>query len=253
VILSVNAGNTNIRAAVGTNGKVIKDAKFATKDLLTEADFVNFAQTNFGDNIWKELDGGIISSVVPAKTELISNPFTAKTGKGAKRVNSKNCLPVLNTSGYGGNLGEDRAACCAGAVKKYGAPFALIDFGTAVSVNIVDKGGIFKGGAILLGVNKFLKAISENTAQLPRLEIRDKINIIGKNTEENILSGAVRALAFAAEGYIETAKQELGENMRVIITGGQAQDVLPYCGFKNIFDPAILFKGLFALYEGMKN
>jgi type III pantothenate kinase len=229
---------------------MIKEAKFATKDLVTEADFINFAQTSFGDNIWKELSGGIISSVVPVKTRLIAGPFTAKTGKNPKRVNSKNCLPLLDTAHYGGNLGEDRAACCAGALKKYGAPFVLIDFGTAVSVNMVDKGGTFKGGAILLGVNTFLKAISENTAQLPKLEIRNKINVIGKNTEENILSGAVCALAFAAAGYIETAKKEFGNDTSVIITGGQAEDVLPYCEFKNIFDPGILLEGLFALYDG---
>lgn len=249
MIMAVNIGNTNIRTAIGNKGEkeIIKEAVLTAKELNSEGDFKNFIEKSFGLNIWRDIDGSIISTVVPEKTSFVTDAVIAETGKSPQRIDAQSRRKLY--AQYDGLLGEDRVACCAGALKKYGPPFIVVDFGTATTVNVVNPEGDFIGGAILAGVRTSLLALSDNTAQLPNIEMDARIPVIGKNTRENLLSGAVIGSAFAVEGYIRRMEWEMDRKLPVIITGGHAPIVLPYCKFVNMHEPGMLLMGLFALYE----
>jgi type III pantothenate kinase len=124
----------------------------------------------------------------------------------------------------------------------------LIDFGTATTFNLVNKDGIFMGGAIMAGLQTGLNALAENTAQLPVMSnMWGEPKVIGTDTTENLLSGAVIGTAGAAEGFIDRIKAEIGEDIKVIATGGHAPVVLPVCRFPYIHEPSLLLEGLLNL------
>lgn len=244
MILAVNIGNTNIRAAVTTDGG-FKESLLYADEIGSAGSFKLFIESEFGRNIWNKIDGSILCSVVPEMTPIVTKVIKEQTDLPPQRVDT--ACAGLDISGYGGNLGEDRIVCCAAALKRYGAPFILIDFGTATTVNVVNAKGVFEGGAILTGVMMGLTALSEDTSQLSMTDISGSARVIGRSTDENLASGAVIASAFAVEGYVRHVQKET--NAAVIVTGGHAPLVLPYCGFEYYHEPNLLIKGLFTLYK----
>jgi len=251
MILAVNIGNTNIRAALGhldgTSCKIISQTVFYAH----EGCIIDQIEAGLG-LIWDQVEGSIIATVVPAHTDMIMSALEHKIGKPVKRIDINKC-GHLHTDQYEGLLGEDRAVCCAQALQKYSPPFIVIDYGTATTINIVNGDGEFLGGAILTGLQTGLDALTHNTAQLPQISQmaakKIEIPLIGKNTIQNLYSGAVIGLACATEGFLCRIEKELGVKMPVIITGGHGPVILPHCRFDYIHEPSLLLEGLLALYK----
>ena len=244
--LAVNIGNTNIRAALGDTDNYSQAVFYLSKDMGKE-NFIHEIERKLGNDVWDKASRSIIASVVPAYTNLVVEILEQKTGGPVARVDINNC-GKLDISRYKGKLGEDRAVCCAGAMYKHKPPFVLIDFGTATTFNVVNKDGIFMGGAIMAGLQTGLKALAESTAQLPAMSnMWEKPKVIGTDTMENLLSGAILGTAGAAEGFIDRIKAEIGEEIKVVATGGHAPAVLPVCRFPYIHEPSLLLEGLLSL------
>jgi type III pantothenate kinase len=244
MILAVNIGNTNIRVAVGCDS-VISQTVFYTSDDLNSAFFCAEAEKGLGAGIWNQIAGSIVASVVPKNVETVVKTLEEKTGKPVKRINPQAC-GALNTAKYNGLLGDDRVVCCAMALEKFAPPFIVIDCGTATTVNVVNDQGEFLGGAILAGLQTGLYALTGNTAQLPYVECTggQDISVIGSNTKECMLSGAVLGLAGAIEGFVRRLNVK-----NVIITGGHAPIILPHLNFAFAHEPSLLLDGLFYLYK----
>ncbi|MDR1705491.1 MAG: type III pantothenate kinase [Clostridiales bacterium] len=247
-ILALGIGNTNLQAAAGRYGGFAA-SHMPIKDLSRE-NFLCFMEKAFGPGIWEKPGGIILSTVFPEKTPGIIDAIEEKTGKPVRRIDSKACGGI--TSKYRGLLGEDRLVCCAGALRIAEPPFLVADFGTAATINVVDKNKTFIGGTIMTGVKTGLLALSEGTAQLPLTELKPDSPVIGINTEQNLISGAVIGAACALEGYITRIWAELGYEAPVIITGGDAAAVLPHLRLRCQYEPELLIQGLFAVYEYME-
>ena len=242
MILAINIGNTNIRAAIGNGGIEAQTVFYAHTDNI-----IDHLQEGFGD-IWDKIKGSIIATVVPEQEGKVMKALQDKIKKPVKRVDVRNC-GNLRTDKYKGLLGEDRVVCCARALQKYAVPLAVIDFGTATTINVVDKEGEFIGGAILPGLRTGLDALVRNTAQLPPITVGKSIPLIGKNTTENLESGAVIGLACAVEGFLGRIEKELGYEISVVVTGGHAPVILPYCQFEYSHEPVLLLEGLLSLWN----
>jgi len=248
LILAVNIGNTNVRVAVGKD-RPERDAVAFWEEIPGPEGFLCFLEEKFGAGLWNELEGCIISSVVPEQTPVVANALEAKLGRPPKRVDLQNC-PQLNPSGYNDTPGEDRIVCCVGALREHKPPLILIDFGTATTINVIDEGGRFLGGAILAGLHISLEALAGRTAQLPQIgELAASIPLIGAGTRECMVSGVVLGEAFAAAGYVQRIQKKFGRELPVIVTGGHAPVILPHCEFKHTHVPNLLLSGLFALYN----
>ncbi|MCL2398885.1 MAG: type III pantothenate kinase [Defluviitaleaceae bacterium] len=247
MILAVNIGNTNIRAAVG-NQTIVNQTVFYT----TESDVITQIESGLGKDIWDSIEGSIIASVVPTRTNAIISLLEKRIGISARRINIKQCGD-LKTNQYEGLLGEDRVVCCAHALQKFSPPFVLIDYGTATTINVVTKNGEFVGGAILPGLQTSLDALTNNTGQLPQISGLDRLEnpipLIGKNTMENLKSGAIIGQACATEEFISRIEKELDCKVSIIVTGGHGPVVLPYCRFKYTYEPSLLLEGLLMLYK----
>ncbi len=121
-------------------------------------------------------------------------------------------------------IGQDRLANAVAARHHHGAPALVVDFGTAVTFDVVDRRGNYVGGIIAPGLSAMTDYLHEKTALLPRIRIRDPRKVVGRNTEEAMLSGAVFGYRGLVRGLIIDLRRELGvRRLPVVATGGYAR------------------------------
>jgi type III pantothenate kinase len=109
------------------------------------------------------------------------------------------------------------------AFHKYGGPCIVVDFGTAITFDVISEQCEYLGGVIAPGLGISSEALFARTAKLPRVEIKDPGKVIGTNTVTHIQAGLYYGAVDMVDGMIVRIKKELGENAKVIATGGQAR------------------------------
>lgn len=139
--------------------------------------------------------------------------------------NSATPLPIRLDYKTPETLGADRIADACGAAGLHpGEPCLVIDAGTCITVDFIDGGGVYHGGAIMPGLKMNLQALHTFTAKLPLIDIEGvgKAPVLGRSTEESILAGTLGATLLALAGYVALYKEK-APNLRVMLTGGDAE------------------------------
>src|SRR5215469_2404944 len=164
--------------------------------------------------------GIVISSVVPPLDAVLRQvceryfrvkPLFIEPGV-------KTGMPVLYENP--GEVGADRVVNGVAAFEKYGGPCVVVDFGTATTFDCISKKGEYMGGVICPGIGISADALFQRTARLPRVEIRKPGKVIGSNTVGSLQSGLYYGYLGLVDGILERLVDELGEETRVIATGG---------------------------------
>lgn len=160
------------------------------------------------------------SSVVPKTTEVLLSFFGEKLLVLRHDVNMGIGIKYPRPE----TIGPDRLANSVALAMLYGAPGIVIDFGTAVTFDIVDADACYFGGVIAPGLRLMTDYLHERTALLPRVELSEPSSVIGKSTEQAILAGAAIGYRGMIRGLLDALKKELGNpaQLRVIATGGDA-------------------------------
>lgn len=247
--IAIDIGNSSINIGFFCRDKLYVQ-KTDTYPLLSALEYSGLLNNFIGENsIDKTFNGAIISSVVPKHTNIL---------KEACREICKNEPLILTHDMETGikiqvmdpyKLGTDRIAGCSGACFLFSAPVAVVDFGTATTVNFVCEGNVFKGGAILPGVRLMKNSLSSDTAQLPEIELEKPLSAVGKDTKESIVSGIIYGTAGAIEKIILEAEKNVGVKFKVIVTGGNAELVKPFIKHIDFFEPNLVLKGLEFIYK----
>lgn len=238
MILTLDVGNTTI-ALVGFDGNnnVIFSEKIPS-DL------------NFYEPLKKALSGltlssAIISSVVPELTEPLVKAINGLYGIVPTVINAKMYSHILRFAiSEPEKLGLDRIADSAWVALNYQLPAITVDLGTATTINVISKDSVFLGGIIASGIQTSLNSLCEHTAQLPKTKLEIPENVIGKNTRECLLSGAVIGAAAMIEGMVSRIEEELGEQASCILTGGGAAFVKPFLPGRFIYEPFLAARGI---------
>lgn len=238
MILTVDIGNTTIALTGLDSGyNVLFNKKIPSDE-------------SFREPLKKALGGlnvhsAVVSSVVPTLTEPVCKAVSEFCGAVTTAISAKTYSDVLSFAiPEPEKLGLDRIADSAWAAVKYKLPVVTADLGTASTFNVIDEGKIFLGGVIAAGIQTSLRTLSECAAQLPEISLCVPKNIIGKNTYECMLSGAVIGAAAMTEGMISRIERELKKPVTPILTGGGAEYVKPFLSEKYIYEPFLLAKGL---------
>ena len=253
MILTIDIGNTNIVFGCIDNENILFVERTSTEHTLSSEEYAAGLNDILvtGNMDLNEIDGSIISSVVPRLTSIIKEAVTMITNTtpliASIELKTGLNLLVQNPS----QVGNDRIVDAVSAIYYYRKPVIIIDMGTATTVSVVDEDSNFLGGMIMLGVKSSLEALSSKTAQLPSIDLRESRDIIGKNTIECMLSGAIHGHAAMVDGIIYRLRKQLSPNVSVIATGGMSQAIVPHCEEEIIYDEHLLLKGLYLLY--MKN
>lgn len=236
--LIVDIGNTQIKAGLFENNQLVQ-LEIST---LGEMEFVSSLVSKH-ENICNV----IISSVRKYPEELIS--ALKLDCKAVLFFNSEIQTPLENLYESKSTLGYDRLAACAGAHGLHeGKNILVIDAGTAITFDFVNDKGQYLGGCISPGLKMRFKALHEFTQKLPELSRDENFNLIGKNTNDAIISGVQNGLIFEIDAYINNLKAKHSD-LRVIITGGDAHFLTKLLNNKADLNPEIVLLGLNRILE----
>lgn len=251
MLLTIDIGNTNITLGAYDNSVLSFTSRLAT-DLKKTGDEYAIAIKDvlaLGGLDFTLIEDCIISSVVPSVSNAINSAVSKlchvvplNLGPGVKTgLNIKIDDPA--------QLGADLVASAVSAVSEYTLPCIIIDMGTASTISVVNGKGEFLGGIIAAGVKLTLKALSENTSQLPSIHIDAPDSVIGSNTIDCMRSGLVYGTAAMLDGLIERIEQELGMPATVVATGGMSKEIIQHCKKSILYNENLLLDGLREIYE----
>lgn len=252
MILAIDLGNTNIVLGGIEDEKIYFVARLSTDRNKTEDEYkIYFRQIMEIYGIKKEdVDGAIISSVVPPLTDVLREAVEHYTGKQALTVGPgiKTGLNILMDNPA--QLGSDKVVTAVATMNSYPLPQIIIDMGTATTMSVLDKNGGFLGGPIFPGVMVSHDALIARTSQLPRVSLEAPPQVVGRNTIDCIKSGLILGNAAMMDAMIERIEEELGEKATVIATGGLSGTIIPHCRRRDIIcDDDLLIKGLGIIYK----
>jgi type III pantothenate kinase len=207
MIIAADLGNTALKLGVFDDNRLIVSQKFGYSD---KNDIENFFQTHSCNHL-------VFSSVthIPDYLSTIFDKIPFKL-----EVNSSTPLPIANSYGTPQTLGTDRISNAVGAAALYpGRPVLAIDCGTCLKFDFVHPENGYEGGAISPGLNMRFKALHDYTARLPLIAYRDESPLIGKNTEESILSGVIHGMLAEIKGISAQYSNQFPD-LICVITGG---------------------------------
>ena len=254
MILAVDIGNTNIEFGVFENKNLKCKFRIGTNREATSDDIgLKLRQFLFINNIEiTEIDNVIIETVVPQVMYSINNAIKKYICKNPIIIGEDFSVPITNRYDNPNNVGADRLVNAYSALKKYGAPLIVVDFGTATTFDAVNKDGEYEGGAIFTGIRISTDALFQKTAKLPMVEIAHTDKIIGKSTVTSIQSGILYGYVGAVENIVNMMKKELGENTKVIATGGLSKLIGNETTCFDKLDSNLILDGIIGLYDEYK-
>lgn len=147
------------------------------------------------------------------------------------------------------SVGADRVCDAAAVMKLYGGPACVIDFGTATTFNAITKDGDYLGGAITAGVTLAAEALYTHAAKLPRIDLQRPPSVIGRNTTHAMQSGLLFGYVSMVEGMVGRFRKELGDDMKVIATGGLAESIAKETAVVQHLAPWLTLDGLRIIWD----
>ncbi|MGI6031165.1 MAG: type III pantothenate kinase [Eubacteriales bacterium] len=251
MVLAIDIGNTNIVLGGIKDGEIRFVARLATDSLKTEdqygVEIKNILQL-YSINL-TEIDGGIISSVVPPLSNILKSALSKIIHRPPLVVGPgvKTGLNILMDNPA--QLGSDLVVNAVAGLAEYKPPLIIIDMGTATTISVVDEKGNYIGGGIYPGVRISLDALSGRAAQLPYISLENPRHAIGKNTIDCMRSGVIYGNAAMIDGMIDRIEDELRQPATTIATGGISQFIVPHCRRQVVYDADLLLKGLYLIYQ----
>lgn len=254
MILAIDIGNTNIVIGCIRNEDILFVERLSTDSTKTVLEyaisFKNVLELYHLDA--EDIQGCIISSVVPPVTNIVRDAAKKITGRDVIIIGPgvKTGLNILMDNPA--QLGSDLVANAVAGIAEYKAPMILIDMGTATTISVVDKHQNYIGGMILPGIRVSSDSLTSRTSQLPRISVEAPKKLIGTNTISCMKSGLIYGNASCIDGMVQRINLELGEKATVVATGGLAECIIPHCMEEIIIDDALLLKGLNLIYQKNK-
>ena len=135
------------------------------------------------------------------------------------------------------------------AKKRYPLPAIIIDMGTASTLTVVNRDGVFMGGVILPGVGISMNALAKETSLLPSIDVAPAKKLISLNTVDAMRSGIIYGTAGSLDGLIDRFLKELGQEATLLATGGLSHLICPYCRHSIIVDENLLLTGLWEIWN----
>jgi len=240
MILLFDIGNTHTHLGLADGRRVWKRT-----DIPTRAWFGNAAALVKKFAGTAKIDGTALCSVVPRATPLVRKTVRALWKLDVLELNPQTIRGVGIDYPKPNSIGPDRLANAVAAKFHFGAPVVVVDFGTAVTFDVVNAKGNYVGGIIAPGLAAMTDYLHEKTALLPKIKIREVKSVVGKSTEQAMLVGAVQGYRGLVRELIGELKRELrAKKLPVIATGGYAKLIAAQLPEISAIEPALTLEGL---------
>lgn len=232
--LLIDIGNGRTKFGLSKAEEILDRREGATREISPDA----VREITRG---W-EFDGAVLCSVVPKAVPAFREVF------GEKLIELRHDTPMGIGIRYPKpeSIGPDRLANAVALAHMHGAPGIVIDFGTAVTFDILSADKHYVGGVIAPGLRLMTDYLHERTALLPRVDLREPASAIGQSTEGAILAGAAIGYRGMVRGILEALRKELGsgDKTHIVATGGDAGWITSGMGEAIVVDPDLTLHGL---------
>jgi type III pantothenate kinase len=237
-IIAIDIGNTTMTFGFFSGEQLVRKTKIPTAEpALYRSRFRRFIAS-------KPIDRVVVSSVVPHALGLLLKELP-KVVDCAILVAGKHIeVPIRNCYRKRREVGQDRLVNAYAAKELYGSPAVIVDFGTAVTFDVVSRKGEYLGGLIMPGIGISLASLYEKTALLPKITLKDAPHIIAKDTVSSMRGGILFGFGAMCDGLVARYKKILGDDLKVIATGGNARLMEKYAHSIKIVDEDITLQGL---------
>ncbi len=255
MLLVIDVGNTNITYGVFDGEQIISTFRMTTKLPRTSDEYgINLRNMLMHNNIQPEsIEDVIVASVVPKVMHSLLSAIIKYLDKQAIVVEPGVRTGVRIVTANPQQIGADRIVDAAAAYELYGGPVFVIDFGTATTYDLVDETGAFVSGVTAPGIQISAKALWEDAAKLPEIEIRKPNSILAKETISSMQAGLVYGQIGQTEYIVKLTKKETGiENLKVVATGGLGRIIANETDCIDVYDPNLTLQGLRIIYNKQK-
>ncbi len=258
MLLVVDVGNTQTHFGTlrdgprGGGGGLLERWRFATVRGST-SDELGAALRNLlalrGLEL-SDIDASIVSSTVPDLGPEWSEMARRYLGHEMVVVGPGVRTGIAIRTDNPRELGADRLVNAVAAYERYGGACIVVDFGTAITYDVVSAGGEYLGGIIAPGMEISLEALWARAAKLPEVELGEPRALIGKTTVDAVRSGMVYGFASQVDGIIGRLRAELGVDAPAIATGGLAHHIVPgFTASIDDVDELLTLEGLRLIWE----
>ena len=251
MILAIDVGNTNIVIGCMEEDRVLFTERLSTDPVKTSLEYAILFRVALDLHRIdvNDLEGTVISSVVPPITPVIKTAIRKITGKKALVLGPGTKTGLSIRIDDPSSVGADLVAGAVGALAKYRPPLVVIDMGTATTLSVVDREGNYLGGSIMPGLRLNLSSRVSEASMLHGISLDMPKRAIGRNTVDAMRSGLVLGHAAMIDGLLDRMEEEMGEKMTAVATGGLAQSVIPVCRHEIRLDNTLLLTGLKVIYD----
>ena len=252
MLLTIDSGNTNIVFALYEAGKQRGVWRRANDNRQTADEYgVWLLQLMALAKLHPEdVDSAIIATVVPdtlfSLKGLCRNYFKAEplvVGDAGVELGIQALVDTPEA------VGADRLVNAVAAHEEYGGPLIILDFGTATTFDVINADGDYVGGVIAPGINLSVEALHRAAAMLPKVSVTRPQTVIGKHTTPAMQSGIYWGYVGLIEGLVERIRNEYGEKLRVVATGGLAPMFEPAVDVIQEVDRNLTLRGLVSIYS----
>jgi len=246
MILLFDIGNTHMHVGLAGGRRVLRQVNVPTREW-----FGGNAKTRVAKFVGaKKITGAVLCSVVPRATPLVRKAVRAIWKVETLELHPKTVRGVGVDYPKPDSIGPDRLANAVAAKFYFGAPVIVVDFGTAVTFDVVDTKGNYIGGIIAPGLAAMTDYLHEKTALLPKIKIREVRSAIGKSTEHAMLVGAVHGYRGLIRGLLAALQRELrAKKLPVVATGGYAKLIAAKLPEISAVMPGLTLEGLRLVWQ----
>jgi type III pantothenate kinase len=251
MLLAVDVGNTQTHIGMFRGDELMEHWRFSTRRDATGdevatvlVNLLNLAGLTLGD-----VTGAVVSSVVPQlahEYEHISERYFEGSliviGPGLKTG-----VPIRTENPH--EVGADRLVNAVAAYDRVGAACIVVDFGTTINYDVVSDEGELLGAIFTPGIEISMEALAQRAARLPKVDIEAPRELIGRSTTAAIQSGIVYGFAGQVDGIVGRLREQMGDEVTAIATGGIANSIAPFCDQIDEVDDLLTLTGLRLIWE----
>lgn len=252
MILVIDVGNTNITSGVYKGKELVTTFRMTTGQARTSDEYgLVITELLHINNVEKaDLEGTIIASVVPNVMHALIGAVSRYLGTPPIIAGPGVKTGIKIVTENPREIGSDRIVDAVAAYELYGGPVLVLDFGTATTYDLVTHDGCFAAGITAPGIRISAKALWEDTARLPEVEIKKPKSILAQETISSMQAGLVYGQIGQTEYIIGQVKKETGlKNLRVVATGGLGRLISEETKSIDIYNSTLTLDGLRIIYE----
>ena len=251
MILAIDIGNTTTSFGIFEEGKMKSQFAIATQPWRT-ADEITLQLKALATSRRLHLRHArqiMICSVVPRMTAVLTEALKSLDAIPVRVVGQDLQVPLKNKYAYPEQVGQDRLVGAYAAWKAFNSPCIVADFGTAITIDVVSKAGEYLGGIIAPGLDISLEALASRTALLPKVDLKEPPELLGRDTANSIRSGVLNGCVALTDGLAAQLRTKYAPKATVVATGGASTLVAKHAKSINHVRPNLVLDGLYELSE----